>query len=120
MVETLDDYGVLIEPATLKIRRLLPGPIERVWAYLTESSCAASGLRRARWRRTPALRSGRSCNHELTDPPGARPPGFGQEHRMQKPHHRVRAAAQTRAFTWGTGSDVSSWSPAAGVAHGDP
>ena len=33
----LDPYGRLIEPATLKIERLLPGPIERVWAYLTES-----------------------------------------------------------------------------------
>ena len=32
-----DAYGVLTEPATLKIQRLLPGPIERVWAYLTES-----------------------------------------------------------------------------------
>ena len=34
---TLDAYGVLTEPATLTIQRLLPGPIERVWAYLTES-----------------------------------------------------------------------------------
>ena len=34
---TLDAYGVLTEPATLKIQRLLPGPVERVWAYLTES-----------------------------------------------------------------------------------
>jgi uncharacterized protein YndB with AHSA1/START domain len=33
----LDPYGVLIEPATLKIQRLLPGPVERVWAYLTDS-----------------------------------------------------------------------------------
>ena len=32
-----DAYGVLTEPATLKIQRLLPGPIERVWAYLVES-----------------------------------------------------------------------------------
>jgi uncharacterized protein YndB with AHSA1/START domain len=28
---------MLTEPATLKIQRLLPGPIERVWAFLTES-----------------------------------------------------------------------------------
>ena len=28
---------MLTEPATLTIQRLLPGPIERVWAYLTES-----------------------------------------------------------------------------------
>ena len=32
-----DTYGVLTEPATVKIERILPGPIERVWAYLTES-----------------------------------------------------------------------------------
>ena len=32
-----DAYGALIEPTTLKIQRLLPGPIERVWAYLTDS-----------------------------------------------------------------------------------
>ena len=31
----LDAYGVLIEPATLKIQHLPPGPIERVRAYLT-------------------------------------------------------------------------------------
>ena len=37
MLETPDAYGALIEPATVKIARLLPGPIERVWAYLTES-----------------------------------------------------------------------------------
>ena len=28
---------MLIEPTTLKIQRLLPGPIERIWAYLTDS-----------------------------------------------------------------------------------
>ena len=35
--EAADDYGTLIEPATLRIQRVLPGPIERVWAYLTDS-----------------------------------------------------------------------------------
>ena len=38
-----DAYGTLIEPTTLKIQRLLPGPIERIWAYLTDSE-----LRRTR------------------------------------------------------------------------
>jgi hypothetical protein len=37
-VATLDAYGVLTEPMTLQIQRRLPGPIERVWAYLTESN----------------------------------------------------------------------------------
>ena len=37
IVEESEAYGEMVEPATLKIERTLPGPIERVWAYLTES-----------------------------------------------------------------------------------
>ena len=33
----------VIEPDTVKLERLLPGPIERVWAYITESD------KRAKW-----------------------------------------------------------------------
>jgi uncharacterized protein YndB with AHSA1/START domain len=29
-------YGVPLEPGTLRLERLLPGPIERVWSYLVE------------------------------------------------------------------------------------
>lgn len=32
-----DSYGEFIEKGTIRFERLLPGPIERVWAYLTES-----------------------------------------------------------------------------------
>ncbi len=34
---TLDAYGVVTDAATLTIERLLPGPVERVWDYLTRS-----------------------------------------------------------------------------------
>lgn len=33
----LGEYGVVTDPNTIRFERLLPGPIERVWAYLTES-----------------------------------------------------------------------------------
>jgi len=33
----MDDHGVVTTPGTLRVERLLPGPIERVWAYLTDS-----------------------------------------------------------------------------------
>ena len=33
----------LVEPGTVKLERLLPGPLERVWAHITESD------KRARW-----------------------------------------------------------------------
>jgi uncharacterized protein YndB with AHSA1/START domain len=38
-----DEYGEVREPRTFRIERLLPGPIERVWSYLTESE------KRRRW-----------------------------------------------------------------------
>lgn len=37
MQMTNDQMGKLVAPATIVLERLLPGPIEKVWAYLTES-----------------------------------------------------------------------------------
>jgi uncharacterized protein YndB with AHSA1/START domain len=37
MSTLLDKDGVLLDASTIRFERLLPGPIERVWAYLTES-----------------------------------------------------------------------------------
>lgn len=103
---TTSSFGELIEPATVKIERRLPGPIERVWAYLTESDLRrqwlASGEMDARvggsvefvWR-----------NDELTDPPGPRPAGFAAQHSMVcevtecDPPHRL-------AITWGSTGGV--------------
>ena len=34
--------GTSTEPGTVRLERLLPGPIERVWAYLTESDKRAT------------------------------------------------------------------------------
>jgi uncharacterized protein YndB with AHSA1/START domain len=104
---TLEAYGVLTEPATLKIQRLLPGPIERVWAYLTESDLRRQWLAAGKmemkvgapfefvWR-----------NDELSDPPGERPPGFPDEHRMQG---RITELDPPRklSFTWQGSGDVS-------------
>lgn len=39
----MDEYGELLDENTVRFERLLPGPIERVWSYLTESD------KRAQW-----------------------------------------------------------------------
>ena len=104
---TPDPYAVHPEPATVSIQRLLPGPIERVWAYLTESD-----LRR-RWLASGEMdmRVGAPFefvwrNDELTDPPGTRPPGSSEEHRLQcrvlevDPPHRL-------VIGWGASGGVS-------------
>lgn len=104
---TTDAYGVLSEPATLTLRRMLPGPIERCWAYLTES-----GLRR-QWLAAGEmeLKPGAGFelvwrNDELSDPPGQRPEGFAAEHRMEG---RITEVDPPRrlAITWGKTGGVS-------------
>jgi uncharacterized protein YndB with AHSA1/START domain len=106
-LSTIDAYGVLTEPATLQFKRLLPGPIERIWAYVTESD-----LRR-RWLAAGemTLKVGAPFelvwrNDELTDPPGEKPDSFGREHRMQS---RITELDPPRrlAFTWDGSGDVS-------------
>jgi uncharacterized protein YndB with AHSA1/START domain len=104
---TPDAYGVLTEPATLTIQRILPGPIERVWAYITESDLRrqwfAAGHMEMKvgapfefvWR-----------NDELTDPPGQRPAGFSGEHKMQSRIVEVEPPRKL-AFTFGNSGEVS-------------
>ena len=37
----MSEYGTLVDPQTLQFVRLLPGPIERVWDYLTKPALRA-------------------------------------------------------------------------------
>jgi uncharacterized protein YndB with AHSA1/START domain len=104
--DTSDAYGTLIEPATLKIQRFLPGPIERVWAYLTDSDLRRKWLAAGEME----MKAGAPFelvwrNNELTDPPGQRPPGFSDEHRMQSRIVEVDPPRKI-VFTWGQSGDV--------------
>lgn len=104
---TLDAYGILTEPATLRIERILPGPIERIWAYLTESDLRRQWLAAGQmelvagapfefvWR-----------NDELTNPPGQRPPGFSDEHRLQCQITELDPPRKL-SITWGSTGGVS-------------
>ena len=106
-LSTLDTYGKLTEPTTLTIQRLLPGPIERGWAYLTESDLRRQWLASGEM----ALEVGSTFelvwrNHELTDPPGELPEGFSAEHRMQS---RIVDLDPPRklTITWGVSGEVA-------------
>ena len=33
----MNAYGTIVSPETVRIERLLPGPVERLWSWLTES-----------------------------------------------------------------------------------
>ena len=106
-LDTTTEYGVVTEPATLTIQRLLPGPIERVWSYLTESD-----LRR-KWLAAGDMEMNKGSgfelvwhNDELTNPPGKRPDGFGKEHSMKCEITEIDPPRKL-AFTWGRSAGVS-------------
>lgn len=101
-----DAFGVLTEPATLTIQRVLPGPIHRVWAYLTHSDLRRQWLAAGDMEMTEGANFELVWrNDELTKPPGKRPDGLDGRHQMEctitalDPPHKL-------GFTWGRSGGV--------------
>ena len=104
---TPDAYGQITEPATLTIQRLLPGSVDRVWAYLTESELRrqwmASGIMDMRvggkvelvWR-----------NDELSRSGGNKPAEFGEEHRLESEITELDAPHRL-GISWGSTGGVT-------------
>jgi len=98
------DYGVMTAPDTVRLERLLPGPIERVWSYLTESE------KRGQWLASGEmdLRVGGRVEHLFSnstltghdDPPPAKYERHTCASTMQG---RITACEPPRllAYTWG-------------------
>lgn len=99
-------YGTLVEPTVLKLERVLPGPVERVWDYLTKSDLRRQWLAAGEMDLTPGAEFEFVWrNDELTDPPGARPDGMNAENRMTC--RILEVDAPRRLFiSWGVQSDV--------------
>lgn len=100
-------FGALGEDATLTLERMLPGSIDRVWAYLTESDLRRQWLAAG----TMDMRVGAPVelvwrNNELMENPGQAPEGFGEEHRRSEhiteldPPHRL-------SISWGETGGVT-------------
>ena len=77
-----DRHGTLSDGNVLRMQRRLPGPIERVWSYLTDSDLRRQWLASG----TMPLQPGASFelvwrNDELSASPAERPDGFPAESR---------------------------------------
>lgn len=105
------DHGRQVDENSIRFERLLPGPIERVWAFLTESD------KRGLWLAPGAmeLRRGVSFalhfhNTELT--PDRTPPSerFRQYDGSFTTHHQVLRCEPPHvlAWTWGGGNEAPS------------
>ena len=104
---TLSAFGEPIEPAAVRMERMLPGPIERVWAYLTESELRGQWLAAG----DMDLRVGGKVdliwrNDELTGHREARPAGIEAEHRLETTVIRLEPP-RLLMFGWNGGSDVT-------------
>ena len=99
----MSDYGVVTEPGTLRIERTLPGPIERVWKYLTESEARGKWLASGEMelhvggRVELVFRNGTLTEND--DPPPAKYPNGNDETRLEG---RITACDPPRllAYTW--------------------
>ncbi len=97
------DYASVVAPQTVRLQRLLPGPVERVWAYLVDSDKRRQWLASGDMQPetgTPFTLTWR--NDTLTDPPGMRPDGFSAEHSMDSTIVEYDAPRRL-VFTWGSG-----------------
>ena len=105
---TRSAYGELIDPTSVQIERMLPGPIERVWSYLTDSDL------RGQWLATGemGLKPGGKVelvwrNDELSGGKEDRPEGVPEERRMECAILRFEAP-RLLEIGWGTmGSEVT-------------
>ncbi|MEU8899657.1 SRPBCC family protein [Nocardia sp. NPDC048505] len=105
--QELSEYGTLTEPGAVRLERLLPGPIERVWRYVTEAELRRTWLAAGDFE----LRDGGSIeliwrNAELTGVEDPAPADQSGEHHE---HGVVLACDPPRllSFTWSNGSIVT-------------
>ncbi|WP_181702464.1 SRPBCC family protein [Chthonobacter albigriseus] len=103
-------FGRQVTADTVRIERVLPGPRERIWRYLTEPELRRKWLAAGAFELSPSgdvelvFR-----NSELTandDPPPARFADAGGEVRLVGVI-TVCAPTEVLAYTWGAGDDAS-------------
>ena len=100
----MSEFGVVTAPRTLCIRRVLPGPIERVWAYLTESEKRGQ-LARRRPDGAPGRRAGGAelPPRGLCAPLEPTPEKYRQYEGGVTVHGRITRCEPPRllSYTWG-------------------
>lgn len=99
------DHGTLAAPDILIIERILPGPVERVWAFLTDSDKRRQWLAAGDMDLTPGAPFTLVWRNDKLDPPSRRPDGFPEEHSLECRIVAVEAPRRL-VFKWGTASDA--------------
>lgn len=112
--ERNDDHGTLINTAEVRFVRLLPGPIERVWAFITDPEKRQLWLAGGTTASTPGSSFQLQFENRRHELPGETVPDKHKEHacaigseatvtRHEPPH--------VHAFIWGDGEVIFELSP---------
>jgi uncharacterized protein YndB with AHSA1/START domain len=64
----MHEYANRIAPDAVRLERLLPGPLERVWSFLTESDKRARWLAGGEWELRPGGRIEMNFQHDRLQP----------------------------------------------------
>lgn len=100
-------HGMLTPEKSLRLQRRLPGPIERVWAYLSDSDLRRQWLASGELPQQPG-----ACfelvwrNDELSASPDERPEGFSAESRATCQLIEIEAPRRLR-YIWPGVGEVS-------------
>lgn len=96
------DYGIVTEAGAIRFERLLPGPIERVWAYLTESAKRRTWLAEGPMELRPCGTVEMTWrNSELAGPDETTPEKFAQYEGYSMTGRVIEADPPRRIlFTW--------------------
>ncbi len=100
-IATVEDFGLVTDPGTIVIKRVVPGPVDRVWDYLTKNDLRRQWLAAG----DMELRVGAPVElvwdfQKTTADPGPKPDVIPNEFRLQsevlvcEPHRRL-------ALAWG-------------------
>ena len=107
--QAMSEFGVVTAARTVRMERVLPGPIERVWAYLTESE------KRGKWLAAGPMELRVGGPVELTfrnselSAPAEPPPAKYQKQEGASLHGRITRCDPPRllSYTWGEQSEVT-------------
>ncbi len=100
----MSDYGVVTEAGTVRFERLLPGPIERVWAYLTQSEKRSTWLASGPMELRVGGRVELTFRHADLSPHAEPPPEkYKQYENGVSTHGRITRCEPPRllSYTWG-------------------
>jgi uncharacterized protein YndB with AHSA1/START domain len=107
--KTTSEYGAVTEPGTLRLERVLPGPIERVWAYLTESEKRGKWLASGQMELRVGGRVELNWRHADLSAEKTPPDKYNNSECADILRGRITRCDPPHAlsYTWGDGADAS-------------